>query len=375
MGLIRKETNIIAMILVWKTALFLIAWIWIESSSGFRIQAFQNLVHWPKGMEPTWQSRLATWDGAHYLKISMEGYRAGEASCAFYPLWPFFIRTYACLFGGDPFWSGLILANALSILAIVFLYKITALLESEQIAQSAVILCLAFPGAIFLSLIYTEPLFFTLSTAVFFLLLQRRFWTAAMLALFLPLTRPVGILIVVPLAWECIRYSRQPVRDLFSIGLPVCGYGLYFLTMAIWTGNSLEGFDAQRHFPTQPEVSKIWDLPSFLHSFLDVNEIHSSRGSLIDRLFFVLFLVTLPFVFKIRTSFGLYVLLLGLISSVSTHLISFSRHIVMCFPIMIAITQVFIKIQGITLFRVFSFLLFIIQFFFWIRYLDFKWAG
>lgn len=371
----QNEAKVVAVVIAWKVILFLIAWIYLQTFPGMKVETFRSMVHWPASMEPTWQSPFSTWDGAHYLKISVHGYQAGDMSCAFYPLWPFFIRTYGWLFGGDPFWTGLVFANVFSIVAILNLYKITTLLQTERLGIRVITLCIAFPGAIFLSLIYTEPLFLALTTSVFLLLLQKRFWLAASLAFFLPLTRPVGFLIIVPMAWECFRYSRTPGRDIWTLALPTCGYGLYFMTMTLWTGNPLEGFDAQHSYPTQPEVSKIWDIPAFLEAFFSVDEIHGMRGSLIDRLFFLLFLFILPGVFRIRTSFGFYVLLLGFISSISTHMISFSRHIVTCFPIMIALTQALVHLPGTYPYRGLLVILFAGQLFLWIRYLTCNWAG
>src|SRR3989344_2444304 len=77
---------------------------------GFRLLPFCVNCWWgnflyPRPQALTWQSTLQTWDTQHYLYLASEGYRAGSASNAFFPLWPLTMR------GG--IWGGLVGANLL----------------------------------------------------------------------------------------------------------------------------------------------------------------------------------------------------------------------------------------------------------------------
>ncbi len=58
-------------------------------AAEFNLVQFQSvLAHWPQTDIPTLSSHFATWDSAHYLALSEDGYHHGSASCAFYPAWP-----------------------------------------------------------------------------------------------------------------------------------------------------------------------------------------------------------------------------------------------------------------------------------------------
>ena len=88
-------------------------------------QMFDRAMRWPAEGKLTYQSRYATWDAAHYLHIAEQGYAPGSPSCAFYPLWPFLIRTCAPVFGGSLFWTGIILSNLLSLAGFFLFYRLS----------------------------------------------------------------------------------------------------------------------------------------------------------------------------------------------------------------------------------------------------------
>ncbi|MDA1278063.1 MAG: mannosyltransferase family protein [Verrucomicrobia bacterium] len=240
----RFDRTVLGYLLLFKLCFFFLAVLSIELLPVFRMEVFDRLMSWPREGEPTWESHFATWDGAHYLSISKDGYIPGSESCAFYPLWPFLIRTCSFLFFEQHFWAGIVLANLLSLGGLLLFHRLVVDLEGIEIANWSVILLLAFPGAIFLSLIYTEPLFFLLSILFFLLLFRQRFWLAAVIAFFLPLTKAIGVFAIVPLAWQ-LWLRRPPRKTYLCLAGPCLGYLCYFLTMRIWTGNAFEGFEAQ----------------------------------------------------------------------------------------------------------------------------------
>src|SRR6185312_6499805 len=73
---------------------------------------------------PVFVSHLSTWDGAHYLYSSEQGYEKGMPSCAFYPLWPLTIRWFSALTGDSDLTIGMVLANIFSLAAWVIFYQI-----------------------------------------------------------------------------------------------------------------------------------------------------------------------------------------------------------------------------------------------------------
>jgi len=179
----------------------------VVAGPEFNIGEFRSaFATWPPGETPTLATRFATWDSAHYLKLSQEGYKAGSHSCAFYPLWPLVIRATTALTGGWPVLTSLLLANALSLVGLWLFYRLVGRHCGAAVSRHSLILMLAFPAAFFFSFPYTESLYLVILMLLFWgLELDRWAWTAVA-GFLLPLARPVGVFIVLTLA--CYLYER-----------------------------------------------------------------------------------------------------------------------------------------------------------------------
>lgn len=366
--------KIVGPLLLYKICFFFFMACLIELVPSFELELDTQPARWPADGEPRWHSFLMAGDAASYLHIARNGYAEGNRACAFYPLWPFLIRGGTFLFGGSPFWTGLILANILSILALLLLHRFVLEMQGPEIAAASLVLLLAFPGAIFLSLIYTEPLFLLLSVTFLLLMSHGRYCLAGIAGFFLPLTKAVGILVCGLLAWELWR-RRRPIKEYAYLAMPCLGYGCYLLTMWSHTGNPFEGFEAQGQFLGQPSIAKIFDVPGFLKAFASVKALHNIPGSLIDRMFFLLLVLLLPAIYRLNRALGLYVTIIGFISAMSAWFISYSRHLVMCFPVVIVLAK-FLDCRNDRLaFWCTVGLLGALQICFLIRYLSFGWAG
>ena len=114
------------------------------------------LQRWPREGPPTFASHLSTWDSAHYLFLSEEGYKSGEPSCAFYPLLPMLVKTFSWASGGiNHLLAALLLCNVFSIIALACLHECISSRFERGIANWSVALLLAFPGALFFQFYYT----------------------------------------------------------------------------------------------------------------------------------------------------------------------------------------------------------------------------
>src|SRR5262245_14946056 len=78
--------------------------------------------HWPPDRPPDQSDTLATWDAQHYRFLATQGYHAGQQSIAFFPLYPWLVRAVAALPGIGPLTAALLVANALSLAALLLLY-------------------------------------------------------------------------------------------------------------------------------------------------------------------------------------------------------------------------------------------------------------
>src|SRR5437667_2738982 len=155
-------------------------------------------------------------------------------------------------------------------------YQVVAGRFGKTVALWALVLLVVFPGSLFFQFIYSEPLFFLLVMALWLGLERERYDWACTAACLLPLSRPVGIFCVLPIAWHLLNkkplrsfgwlqrwISRQPEfgeavrkedvtvawshwRYYGLLAAPLLGWAVYFGLMWTWTGNPLEGIQAQR---------------------------------------------------------------------------------------------------------------------------------
>lgn len=167
-------------------------------------------------------SPWANFDGIAYLTIALRGY-VNEAR--FFPLYPILIR----IFGGT-FISGYIISNLSFILACMVLYKLLRLDYSEKVSLRAIIFLLLFPTAFFFGAVYTESLFLLLLVLSFYFVRKRKWFFAVVAAMFLSVTRSVGIMILPALFIE-----GAPLYSLFFIPVFLIGYAYYnFVKWGNW---------------------------------------------------------------------------------------------------------------------------------------------
>lgn len=193
-----------------------------EEGRFFRVNA-----RWPREGDPIFLSHFATWDAAHYLRLSEAGYANDVPSCAFYPLWPLLMRWGSVFTGGNHVAAGMILANAFSAAGWVIFFQLAGERFGSRAAWWALGFLALFPGSLFFQFVYSEALFFFL-VMLFVLGLERRWyglvWASGFL---LPLTRAVGFFCVAPLVWHLVRCRVQSpkskVGKTWKLGLGVRG--------------------------------------------------------------------------------------------------------------------------------------------------------
>jgi hypothetical protein len=355
-----------------------------------------------QSLEPFLRTRLTPWDGKFYLEMTAHGYVKGEGACAFYPLWPALIRLGSYLTGGNAFVAGLVLANLLSVLAWWNFHAWVAERHGRRVANLSLLFLLVAPGAAFFHFIYTESLFLLLLILFFRFLMRGRYGAAALVGFFLPLTKAIGIFCLAPLAWEMLTrktesrkqkteiaqggyaentgwFSRvqgvlggghaeactpnglghakawkpsgeatSEIRNQESemrwwrfgwLGLPLLGYAAYFGAMWAFTGDPFEGFKAQRFYPNQPSLRNIVNVAGIARAFFNVGSFHTMMTSGLDRGLFVLFLFSLPFIWRLNRTYFWYALFAGAVPGLSTWFVSYTRNVMMCFPLFILIAQ------------------------------------
>jgi len=182
---------------------------------------------------------LLGWDAGWYESISLHGYRgAGGESLRFFPLWPELARAVH-LIGIPPSVSLVILANLFWFGALVVIFRLCLTLGLDvRISRLALWLIALMPAAISTVMGYAEPLLVLLVASALLLLrsaqaeefigLQR--WMAILsIGVLAGLTRPIGVLLCVPIAIEALkrRHVGERFLGILAASGPVIGLGIY----------------------------------------------------------------------------------------------------------------------------------------------------
>ena len=183
---------------------------------------------------PGWHNLFTAFerfDALWYLRIAAGGYESGDGSAAFFPLYPLLVRGLSQLLGGHPLAAGLVVSNAALVGALVLMYGLTRIELSEEAARRAVVYAAVFPTAFFFLAPYSESLFLLLVLAAFWGARSGRPWIAGVTGALAALTRSVGLILIIPLALEAVRQSRQrgrrPLAALAWAAGPAAGSLLY----------------------------------------------------------------------------------------------------------------------------------------------------
>ncbi len=159
------------------------------------------------------------WDSAFYVSIAEQGYPAARAGiecihhAAYYPLFPALMRGLSVVtFGVPVFYTGLFLANAALLGALVYLWRLAKLESGDAFAEGVLLCVLAYPGSHFLSIVYPDSL--TLFFGAFAVWNARvgRPWVAGLTVMLAAVTRSSGGLIAIPVLYELLRTPEGKLR-------------------------------------------------------------------------------------------------------------------------------------------------------------------
>lgn len=311
-------------------------------------------VRWPQVGPPTMESRLGAWDAAHYLLLATGGYFDGLPSCAFHPLWPFVMRCLHAV--GLPWlWGSVVAAQAFSSLACAMFHQLALRRVTPSIARWSLALLVVFPGSVFLHFPYSENLFLLELCLLMDALDRRRLGWAVLAAFLMPLTRPVGILCGLPLAWSLVAGTTaswdpqgagspaevpSPSSVIGALSRPgpwvvlgalVMGWVSHLLLMWTWTGNAWASIDAQAHWGLHAPAHLVDPVRSVI-LWTRASAWHAMVGSFLDRLVFVPVLATAILLWRRATSDALWILSLGILTAMSGGFSSYVRFAAMAIP-------------------------------------------
>jgi len=259
----------------------------------------------------------ARWDSWWYYSIARFGYghrqpgaADGETNLNFFPVYPLLIHSVKLL--GDPppvryFEMGMLISNAALLGLLTLLVKLVRLDWEEATARGAVLALLVFPSTLYLSAVYVESLFLLIILAAFYAARKGRWWLVGLLAALATATRPPGVILAPALVVEYLaqrNWRWRAIRpDFLWLALAPLGIAVVFAYQhhVLPHGDITSGYQTHKRFLTWPWVS----IAPFFNGTYGALRWENSRLDLV----FTLFFLALSFVaFRLRASYGFFVL-------------------------------------------------------------------
>jgi mannosyltransferase PIG-V len=269
---------------------------------------------WPADPpDPGWQNVFTAWerfDALWFLRIADGGYRLGDGSAAFFPLYPLATRGLSFVLGGHPLAAATLISNAAFAGALIVTYVLTSSELSERAARTTILLVCLFPTAHFFLMPYSESLFFLLSVTAFWGARRGRWVVAGAAGALAALTRSIGFVLAPALLIEAIQQRNEgrgaARRGLFAAGATVCGVLAYFAYWGVRAGEWLAPVTRQANW--QREFS--WPWMTLWNGSVDAfGHLNEANGGywLIDWLIVVPMLAASVYaVVRLRPSYGVY---------------------------------------------------------------------
>lgn len=172
---------------------------------------------------------LLAWDGSWFHRIAEQGYlEATDPAARFFPLFPLSGRWLGHLLGSSEF-ALVVISNGCGLLASIWLYRLVLSETGEtQTAERAVRLFALCPPAFVFVLAYSESLFIVMTLGAVLAGREGRWTRAGAFAFLAGLTRPVGVLLAVPLLVRLRTDGRLGDRTAWTaVGAAPLGSALF----------------------------------------------------------------------------------------------------------------------------------------------------
>ena len=240
----RLSEDLRAVLPVWVAARCIVALAWALAGAVARADR-------PGGTTLALDQGLLAWDGSWYEAIARVGYGGlPEEGLRFFPLYPMVGRLVAVPLGGRDALALVLVANLVALAVAVVLRRLVLDERGDvALADRAVALTLLFPSAFVLVWAYSEALFLLGAVGAVWAARRRQWWLAAACGAVAGATRPLGLLLAVPLVVEAVLAHRGAAgaggrtdgrgwvtwagRAAAVVG-PVVGTGAYLL----WVGST-----------------------------------------------------------------------------------------------------------------------------------------
>ena len=166
-----------------------------------------DLGAWASASAAVW----ARFDSYFFLHIAQYSY-TDQGLGAFFPLYPLLIRLFAWPLAGHFTLAALLVSWLCAWGSYLWFYQLAQREFGARVARFALLFLALSPVSFFSFAPYSESLFLLVSIGAVERARAGRLWQASLLAALGMLTRPTGLLLLLPLAWEWGRRSPTITR-------------------------------------------------------------------------------------------------------------------------------------------------------------------
>ncbi|MCE3269440.1 MAG: hypothetical protein K0R49_1694 [Burkholderiales bacterium] len=227
-------------------------------------------------------SAMCKWDCKWYITIIKDGYDSairttgpkiwrGLANWAFFPLYPYTVKSVAYITSLPPVMAGILLNQLFIFLALLIFYKYLSLFVDDDNSRFGVVLLAFSPFSIYFATLYTEALFLLLSLSGFYFMRINKPVVSAICGGLLSATRPVGIMYSLAYFLYYGLRKKLNLKILICCAVTTLGLLLYMLYLQLHAGDYLAFRNIQkgwgRHgFDTKHIFHQLWVMLSDVHN-------------------------------------------------------------------------------------------------------------
>jgi len=295
---------------------------------------------------------LSSWDGGWYLSIVEHGYLPAaelgpiQSNIVFFPMYPSLVRLAAGILPLS--WLnydltlrivGIVVSNLLLLATLFFVYDLVKMQSGEDsIAQRTVWYFLVFPTSFYFSMFYTESTYLFFVVSAFWAAYKDNWKWMGLLGGLAALTRPPGVLLVIPLFWIYCRKQKWNWRyfdkNIIWFGLIPLGTSSFFFAQSWISGDLLASVKTQEAWG---RINRpIWEV-----MLIEIpTNTQGYYWATLNEIFLVGFsLLSLIVLWRVSYEYGIYAILQLLPQIISGSFDSSIRYCLVLFPVFILLAK------------------------------------
>jgi Gpi18-like mannosyltransferase len=274
-------------------------------------------------------------DSHWYQKLAKEGYPKRQftdnvqETWGYMPLYSILLALTSWLFGGNMFYTGIVISNLCTLLGLFVIFKLAQ--EKFSAGLETVTLILTCAGSFYLSIVYSEGLFILLTALVFYLSYKQKYGWALIIAGLASVTRIQGCLLFIIPGIEIISHHLRTwykfIPAFLVALLPMVAFMLYLNTTC---GEPLAFIKIQHAWGSTETFP--------LQGLINLFTVKLTGSSLINIMFWVMIIVIVLLQYrKLPLSYILFTLLYFLLSTSNEIVYGTTRYMLGVLPLFIAV--------------------------------------